>query len=469
MDGCLVPGAVVDSIFYGALDGLSGSIAAGEGDLRQLVFSHLLGQVAGQGGRLGTQRERHLSVMGLTSLIGHIGLYDEVIIHPVLLRFFRHHHGHQGFKTSLVIGHRIGLIQHILLQTSSSIALLPVARIAEPPIGHTALHCVVNLGSLHRHTGIAQGLGLGPDGIALLVRLLVLCKLHLKCWTLIFLDTEAHAAAVGTDGEVAVQLSGGQGKLAAALAVLVGDHLLFGHYLVVGIAQLQGQLPAGHSLVVDGRPLFPHDGSHLYCLSRAIDAAVGEEAGMFVTILALIVTIAPIAVDRRTIVVVGCKSIDIGGALFVRLDQQLALLVAGFLFAAAGRVPPTAVVQSQASVRHGLPRPRIDHHIAHHVLRHGLRHDAQPRHKEQGTLWGYHGQAVTLYQIDTGGESVKQHGVFKHLPFRMLAQGDSALMTRQLRHALSDSDIVFRVVGIQLGVTMQTGTIDAHRQRGDIT
>ena len=244
--------------------------------------------------------------------------------------------------------------------------------------------------------------------------------------------------------------------------------MLFGHYLVVGIAQLQGQLPAGHSLVVDGRPLFPHDGSHLYCLSRAIDAAVGEEVGMFVTILALIVTIAPIAVDRRTIVVVGCKSIDIGGALFVRLDQQLALLVAGFLVVAAGRVPPTAVVQSQASVRHGLPRPRIDHHIAHHVLRHGLRHDAQPRHKEQGALWGYHGQAVTLYQIDSGGESVELYGVFKHLPFRMLAKGDSALMTRQLRHVLSDSDIVFRVVGIQLGVAMQTGTIDAHRQRGDV-
>ena len=205
----LLPLSLVNPIPHGALDGLSGSIAAGEGDLRHLVFAHLLGQVAGQGGRLGTQRERHLSVMGLTALIGHVGFYDEVIIHSVLLCFFRQHHGHQGFKASLVIGHRISLIQHSFLQSASSIALLPVARIAEPPIGHPALHGVVNLGSLHRHTGIAQGLGLGPDGIALLVRFLVLCKLHLKCWTLIFLDTEAHAAAVGTDGEVAVQQSRG--------------------------------------------------------------------------------------------------------------------------------------------------------------------------------------------------------------------------------------------------------------------
>ena len=104
--------------------------------------------------------------------------------------------------------------------------MLPVARIADPPIGHLTANLIVYTTTLNGHTGVSHRFALGTDGITSLVGLLVFIELHTECRTLVVFNAERRGASVGTDGETSVQQSLRQGERCGTFSILIGDGLL---------------------------------------------------------------------------------------------------------------------------------------------------------------------------------------------------------------------------------------------------
>ena len=150
------------------------------------------------------------------------------------------------------------------------------------------------------------------NGIALLIRLLIVSKLHLEGRTLVFLNTDAGRTSIGEDGETPVQQSCWQGKLCGAFTKAVGSNFLLCYLFIVGVTQGDVDAFLPHSHIVSSRLLFPDDGCNMNGLTRTIDATIGKQAGMLCMIVVVVKHIAPIGIDGWTIAVCG----SIGKQLF---------------------------------------------------------------------------------------------------------------------------------------------------------
>ena len=150
------------------------------------------------------------------------------------------------------------------------------------------------------------------NGITLLIRLLIVGKLHLKGGTLVFLNTDAGRTSIGEDGETPVQQSCWQGKLCGAFTKAVGSNFLLCYLFIVGVTQGDVDAFLPHSHIVRRRLLFPDDGCNMNGLTRTIDTTIGKQAGMLCMIVVVVKHIAPIGIDGWTIAVCG----SIGKQLF---------------------------------------------------------------------------------------------------------------------------------------------------------
>ena len=300
----MLPLATVQTVFHLSLNLLAGSITPREDYLRQLVATHLLGQVTHQRRRFRTQRQRLRTVVRLAALVRHVGFHHEMVVHAGILQVVGQRQGHAGQEVSVVVRGGHTFVHHRFLQTTSEIARLPVPRIAHPPVGHAALHRVAHLCALHGHSGIGHCLASGLNGVAGLVSLLVFIKLHLEGRTLVFFYADRGRTAVGTHRKASVQQSLRQGERGGTLAIAVGRQLRLTHRLVVGVTQLHPDALSLDGHVVQGRLFLPHDGRHMHRLSGTVDAAVGKHVDMFRMVLAGIVGIASVAVHGGIILVV---------------------------------------------------------------------------------------------------------------------------------------------------------------------
>ena len=406
--------------------------------------------------------------MGLASHVSHVGLGHEMIERRTAQGIGGQHHRHVDGEHAVVAGRGSTLANHLVLAAQSAISSLPVAAVRQPPPCHAPLDSIVDAGTLYGNTGIAHGTPRGAHGVALLVGLLIFVELHLEGGAFVFFYADGGRTTGDTHGETAVQLSGGQDERRGALAIAVGSHLLPGHLLVVGITQLNGDLLVGNGLLCRSRHFAPHNGRHVDGLAGPVDGTVGKHIGALAAVAGLIVAVAAVGILPRTVFVGGRHGINSGGLTVFLVMQHLALTVAGQRLPLLRLVPAAAVRQQQPGTGNGLSRGGIYYHIAHHTVGLGLHqqsytgHEIELAHHTRGRL------RLELQQIDSGRQGTQHEGVAEHLIVRTLAERQRALHACQHLHARLYLTIVFQVVGVKTGVSLQTGTVDIHRQLADV-
>ena len=128
--GCaLLPLTTVQAVSYHTGNFLAGSIATGEGHLRQLILAHLTRQVTRQGCGLGAQGQRHRATVGLACHIGHNGLDHKVIEHRLATQIIGQQHGHLNGKCSVISRCGLCFVHNFFLQATAHVTSLPVAGV----------------------------------------------------------------------------------------------------------------------------------------------------------------------------------------------------------------------------------------------------------------------------------------------------------------------------------------------------
>ena len=145
------------------------------------------------------QRQRHFAMMSLTSTVCHIGCDHKVVEHGIagLWQFEWHTH----IEGAIIVSHYLIAQNLIALATIVQGSSIPIATITPPPKSSTTRYLIFYLGTLHRHTGIRQGLTLHSEGVASLISLLHFREVYMERGTLVFLYAERVALVVCTEGE----------------------------------------------------------------------------------------------------------------------------------------------------------------------------------------------------------------------------------------------------------------------------
>ena len=243
-------------------------------------------------------------MVGLAGLVGDVGCEHEVIEHGVAC--LGQHQGHVGRELSMLVSRRLAFGYHLVVRAVADVAHVPVARIAHPPEGVTAHHLIPDGGSLYGHAGIAAGCAAGYDGVAVLIVLRHAGDVDLEGGPLVFLYAEGLALLViDYDGERPRQPRHGQDEVGGGRSELVGPDLLLADSLPVGIFEGERHLLVGTGLDADVLLPIAYHG-HVYGLPRPIDGAVGEDAGLAVVALGVVV-------DERSPLVAGRAGLVAGG------------------------------------------------------------------------------------------------------------------------------------------------------------
>ena len=299
----LLPPAVVESVAHACFKVYAGSVLLVEGHLHVALAEHFFGQCDAEGRLAVAQWQRHLSLVGLAGLVGHVGGEHEVVEHGVA--GLGQHHGHVGREHSLVVGHGLALGHGLVVRSGAEDAPAPVARVGHPPVGLAAHHLVLHLGTLYGHAGIAAGRATGHHGVAVFIVLGHAWNVHLEGWPLIFLHAERVRRVVGTQGEHARQSLRGQGEAGCGGAKAVGGDLLLAHHLVIGVAQLHVYRLPFLGLEVAAVVGGVDDGRSMHRLAWAIDGAVSIDVGG--EAIAVVVVISEAAPNvHRGAGLVGC-------------------------------------------------------------------------------------------------------------------------------------------------------------------
>ena len=197
---------------------------------------------------------------------------------------------HVDHKPAVSLGGQFALGYGGVVITKAHIALLPIIRIGEPPVGHAALHGVFHLRTLHAYAGVRAGLTRDGQRVASLIAGLHLVEQHLVSGTLVLFHAEHLARLVSLNDEAAVQLSRRQDELCRSLTVLVGNDGLLLYDFIVGIAQAQGERAAFHAVGFHEVFGLVDKCCHIDRLSRAVDATVGIEVdGLVFAVAGMIV------------------------------------------------------------------------------------------------------------------------------------------------------------------------------------
>ena len=152
------------------------------------------------------QRQRELSLVRFASHISYIGLQHKVVEHGVL--GFGHLQWHFYHKVTIGIG---GSFARTNLGTVIAVAqstLVVIAIVRPPPKGGTAQYLIRYLGILNRHTRIAECCTFDIKHIASLIGILIFCKIHMECGTLVFLNTNGPRGILNLDGKQACKSLG---------------------------------------------------------------------------------------------------------------------------------------------------------------------------------------------------------------------------------------------------------------------
>ena len=336
-------------------------------------------------------------------------------------------------------------MKHLIVFATAIVARFPIPGVRQPPESYLTTYRVLHPAPLHRHTGITQCLALSTDCVALLVGFLIGRELYTESRTLIFLHTDACTALIGgTDGETAIEQALRQGKLYVTLTKTVCHSPLFSHHFVVGITQLELNLAIGNSLIFEHRHLLPHDGTHADGLTRTIDAAIRKQVGMYLIVRTLIVRITSVAVRRRTIAVCLGERENAGRLLVIlHLIHHLTLSVSRIVLVGLWATPTVIEAQTKRCPFDGLARSGIHHHIAYRVVGLMLNDDTHAGHEVKRTRHGGFRLSIEFQHIHTGGQSVKQYGIFKVLIVLMSCERHRTPMLRQFRQFTLQLRIIF--------------------------
>ena len=230
-----LPLASINAITYFGIDILTCGIAQMECGLGVIFNQHFFVEIDTECGWTIAQRQRELSLVRFASHISYIGLQHKVVEHGVL--GFGHLQWHFYHKVTIGIG---GSFARTNLGTVIAVAqstLVVIAIVRPPPKGGTAQYLIRYLGILNRHTRIAECCTFDIKHIASLIGILIFCKIHMECGTLVLLNTNALRAILHLDGKQACKSLGRQGKIYSTHTIGVALSLFLGHHLMVGIAQ----------------------------------------------------------------------------------------------------------------------------------------------------------------------------------------------------------------------------------------
>ena len=194
-----LPFATVNTITYFGIDVLTCGIAQMECGLGVIFNQHFFVEIDTECGWTIAQRQRELSLVRFASHISYIGLQHKVVEHSVL--GFRHLEGHFYHKVTIGIGGSFARtnLGTVIAVTQSTLVVVTIVR--PPPKGGTAQYLIRYLGILNRHTRIAECCTFDIKHIASLVGILIFCKIHMECGTLVLLNTNAPRGILNLDGK----------------------------------------------------------------------------------------------------------------------------------------------------------------------------------------------------------------------------------------------------------------------------
>ena len=230
-----LPLASINAITYFGIDILTCGIAQMECGLGVIFNQHFFVEIDAECGWTIAQRQRELSLVRFASHISYIGLQHKVVEHSVL--GFGHLQWHFYHKVTIGIG---GSFARTNLGTVIAVAqstLVVIAIVRPPPKGGTAQYLIRYLGILNRHTRIAECCTFDIKHIASLIGILIFCKIHMECGTLVLLNTNEPRGILNLDGKHTRKSLGRQGKIYSTHTIGIALGLLLGHHLMVGIAQ----------------------------------------------------------------------------------------------------------------------------------------------------------------------------------------------------------------------------------------
>ena len=148
----------------------------------------------------------------------------------------RHLQRHFYFKRAVALGFGCTAKHLRPIVVVAQYGCIPVSAIRPPPESRTTLYRITYLGALNRYTGIAHCHTLYLQGIACSIGFFHLREVYVECGSLVFLYPDAMTLLIGLDGKSTRQSLGRQGKVCCTYAVGIGQDLLLGYDLVVGIA-----------------------------------------------------------------------------------------------------------------------------------------------------------------------------------------------------------------------------------------
>ena len=471
------PLSAVESVFHLLRQLIARGVAQREADRSALFAQHLFGQVGAEGQRLVAHGQRHASHVGLARLVGDVGRYHEVIEHGVAR--LGHDDGHTDGERAVVGGHRLALGQHLVVAVLANDHLVPVRVVGEPPVGAPAHYLVLHLGALHLDAGVRAGRTHHADGVSVGVGRLHTRNLHFKRRALVLLHAEAVAVGVGNlvaaalaqslHGVDAGQPRRGQLEVGTTRAIVVGDRLLCGHRLIVGIVQLQRDLHPGIDGVIDFLVPTIEDDGGVHRLAWPVHLAVGIDAAAVALVAAGVVAEVVALAEGAAVLVVAVGGKD-GAVTLLLLPGVFALapLVGGQLEALHVAVVARVGRDVYLCALQRLARDGVDGHQAQLPVGHGLDDDAHIAHEEQLARDARGGGARQLYHIHADGQRGQAQHAVEQLVFLMPAQLDGlrqvGLRREQALHVVL---ILVFIIGIMGEGAVALHTVHLHGHRRD--
>ena len=144
------------------------------------------------------ERQRHLSAVGFSCSICHVGSHFKRIEHRVVGLW--HRQGHLYVETAIIARGDLTCKHLVASATVTHRQGAPVAAVRPPPEGCAALHLIGYLCSLHRYAGITHRGSFHGQRVACGIGLLHLWEVHMERRTLVFLHAEVQMLVVGHDG-----------------------------------------------------------------------------------------------------------------------------------------------------------------------------------------------------------------------------------------------------------------------------
>ena len=263
--------------------------------------------------------------MRFAALVGYLGVHVKFIINRTVdAQAFWIVHGNANREGSLVVC-RHGACRH----------LLPVLTTPpEPAETLRAVDGIFDLRALYGHTRIGCCHTSHADGVAGLVRIFIFIKRHLEGRTLVFFYLEGCTCAavivrcVHGDGEGACQTLRGKREVNGSCSEVVGRRGLLRNFLVVGIAEREGQRRVfphvGAERLLVG---VPHHSCHVNVLSRPVDGTVRIGGDAFGIVNTLPIGIIVLKDGLSIGLVVSCPGIDESGTVLLVSVDDLAVPV----------------------------------------------------------------------------------------------------------------------------------------------